>query len=531
MPLWFREKIQKVLRKVSALKNYQERKPVRKAIVLSGISGFLLAIPFINGGLWIFAWVGLIPLIFAVTGKTKLQAFLLGCFCGFVFWWLTIYWLVHVTFLGTAVLIVYLSLYFGFFAVFIALSSALTLNHRLLFLSAAWVILEYLRAHLLTGFPWALMGYSQYLNLSVIQIADLTGVWGVSCVAVFVNLAIAAVINSRLQVSKAKTPILIAAGLLFFAYAYGFYVCYLPPIAYQSTPVRISLIQANIPQELKWDPSAKSYIFNQYLLLTYQAKKDTPGLILWPEASLPGVIGDDPQLLLWASSLQKEVGIPFLLGAVERKDDIFYNRALFFNRKGEVTHYDKLHLVPFGEYIPLKKTFPFLETIVPIGDITPGQEYTLFAFNNSHYPDAPVFFSTLICFEDVFPELSRFFVQRGAKFLVNITNDGWYKLTPAPYQHLSASVFRAVENRVWLARCANTGISCFIAPTGKISAYVEDARRNKIFFQGLATGDIYPRKGLAKSFYTRFGDWFVLVSLLVVLYGCMCLFVARGKKD
>jgi apolipoprotein N-acyltransferase len=191
--------------------------------------------------------------------------------------------------------------------------------------------------------------------------------------------------------------------------------------------------------------------------------------------------------------------------------------------------YNKLHLVPFGEYIPLKKIFPFLETIAPIGDIRPGQDYTIFALPGPQSPvpslnaqtrkrtNAQTKFAVLICFEDLFPELARNFVKKGAQFLVNITNDAWYRKTSAPYQHLQASVFRAVENRVSLARAANTGVSGFITPNGKIISLVCDRTGRNIFIEGYKDQEIaiIERR---PTFYTRYGDVFIVVCFLFLLY-------------
>ncbi|MBI5145405.1 MAG: apolipoprotein N-acyltransferase, partial [Candidatus Omnitrophica bacterium] len=198
----------------------------------------------------------------------------------------------------------------------------------------------------------------------------------------------------------------------------------------------------------------------------------------------------------------------------------YFNRALLVSAEGEVLNqYDKLHLVPFGEYIPLRKALPFLETVVPIGDFTAGREYTVFKqVTRSPGHQVTSQLSVLICFEDLFPELSREFVKKGADFLINITNDAWFKKTSSPYQHLCASVFRAVENRVPVVRAANTGVSGFIAPTGKIITLVQDESGRNIFVDGYKTQEILiPERDL--SFYTRYyGDIFILLCLVFVIY-------------
>jgi apolipoprotein N-acyltransferase len=258
---------------------------------------------------------------------------------------------------------------------------------------------------------------------------------------------------------------------------------------------------------------------NKYLALTTQAAKDKPDLIIWPEAALPVVLEEEPNFFEKVKHCTQGLNAPLLLGAVTTRDNFYYNSAILVGAGSKLlTRYDKLHLVPFGEYIPLKKILPFLETVVPIGDITAGKEYTIFCLGNGQTK-----FSVLICFEDLFPELSREFIKRGANFLVNITNDAWYKRSSAAQQHFQASVFRAVENRVYLARAANTGVSGFIAPSGEIFSLAEDKAGRNIFIDGFDTEDIFmPER--PHSFYTRYGDIFSFVCLLFIIYGSVLIF-------
>jgi apolipoprotein N-acyltransferase len=363
--------------------------------------------------------------------------------------------------------------------------------------------------------------------LPIIQIADITGVWGVSFLVMMINVAIYKAIGYRLWVIGKKPQnmtipffkhILLPIFLLSLFLIYGYYKLNLSAITYHLSPIRISVIQGNIPQEFKWDPEAKDYILEKYLNITRNVNKDKPDLIIWPEAALPVVLEEEPIFIEQVKKLAKEIKISILLGVVNAQNDHYYNSALLISSEGEIlTKYDKLHLVPFGEYIPFRKTLRFLETIVPIGDFSRGGKYTVFKTQNSKLKTQN-FFSVLICFEDLFPELSREFCKRGADFLVNITNDAWFKKTSSPYQHLQASVFRAVENHVSLVRAANTGVSGFIAPTGEILSSVHDKAGRNIFVDGYATEDInIPKKEI--SFYTKYGDVFMIICLLFVLLG------------
>ncbi len=516
-----------------------------KEIFSCFLSAFLLICAFPRFNIEFFAWIGFIPLFYVLKNKSRFKGFLLSYFTGIIFWFGTIYWLVHVTFLGMVLLVLYLALYFGLFGLIIAITKNQELRFNILFLPSLWVILEYIRSHLLTGFPWALLGYSQYLNLPIIQVADITGAWGVSFMVMMVNTAIYEIIGDRLKGKGKRLKVyLLPFACLFFSLFYGYYKLFLSPFTFSLPPVRISVIQGNIPQELKWDARAKEFIIRKYLDLTAESLKDKAEFFIWPEAALPVVLEQEPEYFERVKDFVKGIGKPLLLGAVTSRDDLYYNSAVLVSSKGELfKRYDKIHLVPFGEYIPLRKMFKFLESLVPIGDFVAGKEYTVFtlktrflmvwesiklsqplklhkevlnpAFGGMKFLDEQASFSALICFEDVFPELSRQFVKRGANILVNITNDAWFKETSAPYQHLQSSVFRAVENRVSLVRAANTGVSAFIAPTGKINAKVSAAARD-IFVDGYTTEEVFI-SDIGPSFYTCYGDIFVLLCVIYAL--------------
>lgn len=510
MPLRFREKIQKMLRKINSPIAYR-LSPIAKELFLCLLSAVFLIFSFPKFNIESLAWFGFVPLFFVLNNKSRGSAFLLSYLTGLIFWTGIIYWLVYVTLPGTIILILYLALYFAIFG--LIFSHAIC--HRpaivqLFFIPSIWVLLEYVRSHLFTGFPWALLGYAQYLNLPIIQIADITGVWGVSFLVMIVNVSIYQVMILGLKARERKQNYLLCAFCLFASLSYGFYKIHSLALIPGKSTLRVSVIQGNIPQELKWIPEAAPYIQHRYARLTESASASSPGLIIWPEASFPAIWGQDERLETEIANLAKKLKTPLLIGTVLREDEKYFNSALLIDEAAKSTgRYDKLHLVPFGEYVPLKKTFPFLETIVPIGEISRGAKYTIFKMKNR--------FAVLICFEDLFGELSRRFAKSGAQFLVNITNDAWYKYTSAAYQHLQASVFRAVENRLFLARAANTGISAFIGPTGKILSLVQDAAGRDIFVEGIAT------EGLAISdrpftIYTRYGDVFILLLFIFIVY-------------
>jgi len=483
--------------------------PIVKIFGQCLLSALLLILSFPNFNLWFFAWFGFVPLFFALRGKSAGRAFLLSYLTGVMFWSGVIYWLVHVTAVGMVVLVLYLALYFGLFG--------LLIRNRLnlFFVPSVWVTLEYARSHLLTGFPWAKLAYSQYLNLPAIQIADITGAWGVSFLIVMVNAAVYSSISRR---KVYWLPLVCLIAVL----SYGYSGLYRTIDNKGRTILNISVIQPNIPQALKWDIRARSFIKDTYFTLTEDAARDNPDLIIWPEASLPVILEEEPEFFEDTRSFAQKIKIPLLLGSATARRGDYYNSALLVSAQGIVLgRYDKLHLVPFGEYIPLRDALPFLETIVPIGDFLRGSEYTIFKISNlkSNIQNT---FGVLICFEDVFPELARGFARNGAEFLVNITNDGWFGRTSAPYQHFSASVFRAVENRLPVVRSTNTGVSGFIDSNGRIISLLSDGPGRKIFIDGHKTQQIIILKN-KPSLYAIYGNIFLLPCLILALYGIIRL--------
>jgi len=499
------------------------------SILLASSAGALLAFSFRVPALSFFAWFAFVPFFFALQDKRPAEVFLLSYLAGLVFWFGTVYWLIHVSLIGLILLVLYISFYFVFFGFFFRLT---THQQRLSTITVplVWIILEWIRSHLITGFGWALLGYSQYLNLSVIQIADITGALGVSFVIMAVNVALYRVVivivrsdpersegerRSNLKTGPEQTERFMVRLLRFarhdgmavivlvtLAFGYGFYQLHRTPYRLPLDPIKISVIQGNIPQNEKWGDEFRESILCRYESLTLDAAKAHPDLIIWPETSVPGVIGDEPELLKRVQSLAKRTGMPLLVGSVTStsragnpESTSYYNSALLISGTGAVSaQYDKLHLVPFGEYVPLERYLPFLRQLIgiPIGDFKAGERCIIMRSPVTRH-QAPVKFGVMICFEDVIPELSKKFVQQGADFLINITNDAWFMKTAAPYQHAAASVFRAVENRVPVVRAANTGLSCFIDINGRIYDKV-NVDKNEIFVVGYSTSKILLKK-------------------------------------
>jgi apolipoprotein N-acyltransferase len=409
----------------------------------------------------------------------------------------------------------YLGLYVGIFGGILSFFRFRYLDEPGVIAPLIWVLLEYLRTYLFTGFPWGLLGYSQYQNLSLIQICDITGVYGVSFMIVMVNAAIYLVIKWS-KFYRATFPFrytLLTLGLFLLVIAYGnFRKEDVQLINKRGPHLQVGIIQGNIEQEQKWEPN---YLYNILLIhqkLTLEASRVHPDLIVWPETAVPCYFMPELKFAPFLQALSNRIKTPIIFGslALETKNDgsdkVSYFNSAFLALPGKqfFPRYDKIHLVPFGEYVPLKFLLPFVEKmVVGIGDFSPGHQYTLFSIPQAR-------FGVLICYEVIFPNLACKYRRLGADFLVNITNDAWFGRTGAPYQHFSMAVFRAIENRTALVRSANTGISGIISPTGYIQS------KTPLFVRTFIQGAI-PVNPQQPTFYSRYGDIGVAFCGIIIL--------------
>jgi len=449
----------------------------------------------------------MIPLFFSLENNNAKQRFFKGYLFGIVFFAGTLYWLFNISIPGNIGLVLLLSLAPAIFCYLYLYDKRYPL-YAVVYVPSAWVLTEYLRAHLFTGFPWVLLGYSQSFNLPLIQFADITGAYGLSFLIILVNFG--------LYLALRKAPrrfyilffisVLIAASLIYGERAIRRFN--------PARTLKISVIQGNIPQKIKWDPKYRDFIMDQYQRITKSAiAEERPDLVIWPETSLPGYI-EEEGLRTAISGLARSEKIHLLIGALHGEGLNAFNSACLISDKGEVMErYDKIHLVPLGEFVPFEDRLSWIRSCVnkPMGDFIRGRNYTVFKFKTGA---GSYSFSCLICYEDIFPELSRRFVERGARFLVNVTNDAWFGKTSAPYQHLQGSIFRAVENHVPVLRAANTGVSCIIDPNGKVTAIVKKGE-DEICVDGYVTG--VASMTFVKTFYTRFGDLFAWICIILVL--------------
>ncbi|KAB0664096.1 apolipoprotein N-acyltransferase [Oryzomonas japonica] len=486
-------------------------------------SGVLIALSFPTAGFSFLAWIALIPLLISLEGTTLRQAFRLGFTCGLAAYILILYWInIVVTHFGHLPWAVSIPLYLAlaaWLALFYGLATLIARygeqgRIKLVFtLPVAWVALDFLRSFLLTGFPWAMLGHSQYRILPLIQIADLSGVYGITLLIVLTNVVLYRVLRA---VSGANVPYPAKSALLLLLLftATLFYGFNRLNGEEKSTapPLRVALIQGNIDQDVKWSPAFQGQTMDIYERLTREAAHGGVDLVVWPESAAPFFFQDEFRQAERIRSLAREINAYVLFGSpaheLRNGTRTFLNSAFVVAPNGETgARGDKMHLVPFGEYVPLKRLLPFVsKLVVGIGDFSPGEHAAPLDVGRTRA-------GLLVCYEGIFPELAREYVNNGARILVNITNDAWYGRSSAPYQHFSIAVFRAVETRTPLIRAANTGISAIIDQNGHIRAM------STIFQEEVCTGEIQPGSG--DSLYLKIGDapaWFcAMLTLGVVL--------------
>lgn len=490
-----------------------------KEVMLIVGSALLLTLSFPKFSWYVFAFVALIPLCHVLDHKRAGAAFAVGYGWGLLLFWMMLYWIGFVTWLGAALMIFYLALFPAFFAVGYVWMRDLPLWHRLLAVPSWWVVLEFARGKLLTGFGWISLAESQYLNTMLIQISDVTGMHGVSFIIVLVTLIIKEAWSRRHR-AACKWLIGLMVFLLLAIYGYG----YGRMMRSSNTlpTVKVGVLQGNIPLEVRWNPDFRDRIVAKHLMLSQGLLNENPDVVVWPETSFPGIIWEAPDLFNRIREAAALWQVPQLVGVVTELNRQFFNAAVLIDEQGHMAaQYHKQHLVPFGEYIPFRRYFPFLEHIVPIDDFTPGTAMTLI-------PVRDAWAGVMICFEDTFAYLGRALVQEGAGFLINMTNDAWFRDTKEPYLHLAASVFRAVEFKRAVVRAANTGVSAMIDPHGRIQHQVQDDQGDMTFVAGADVVTVPVNK--AMTFYTKYGNVFTYACFLCILMTLAILNISYFRK-
>ncbi len=488
----------------------------KRQILFSLLSGVLICLSFPKFGFGVIAWIAFVPLLMALQKAASIrQAFLYGWMAGIMAHTGLLYWIFYVVvhhghlpvYLGIFLLLLlaaYLSLYVGLFA-----AGVYGFNGKAPMIAIApalWIVLEFLKSYLFTGFPWENLGYSQYSNIYFIQIADVAGVHALSFLIMILNVAIYDIMvqRSRKVYLSAAVVVILWAGV----YAYGtMRINQIGEISKSAQGMNVSLIQGNIDQSVKWNENYRQKTLDIYTKLSLGYPPGEGGLMVWPETAVPYIYQPESYLSDPIRLVAKETGAWMIFGAMryvrQGEKANYFNSACLLSADGAVRDvYDKVHLVPYGEYVPLRKIFPFVSALAAgLGDFTPGKGYAPLIMGEHKI-------GVTICYEGILPSAARKYKQQNAELLVNLTNDAWFGETSAPYQHLSMSILRAVESRLYLVRAANTGFSAIVDPTGRIVA------QTGLSAEAVLSGRIKFMQ--TPTLYARYGDWIVFAACIMI---------------
>lgn len=514
----------------------------------SGVSGVLLALCFAPWNQPFLIWIALLPLLAALWASPEKtsgkKAALLGYTTGLTFFTSTFYWLSELAglfdspaLLGLPLLLaVYLAVYPALWAWLVAVpppqakTNAGSSLRNITFAvraACAWVALDWVRGWLFTGFGWNTPGIALHENLSLIQIADLFGVYGITFVVVYTTTIIALVLRRVFQVATIRElpnlrgEMMTAILLVGISVSYGVR-CVVQYNTKGTVPFRVIAVQPNIPQEEKFETQEEDAVLKKIEDLTQVVSAIQPpaDLVLWPEAATPrGMFADEANRDFTLRQFERG-NAPLLLGTIEPgplepsgTEMQEYNSAVLISGKeAPLQSYRKRHIVPFGEFLPFRDWLPrWVRMLVP-GDLAPGKE------DNLLFLDKPSMrIGALVCFEDSLASETRALVRAGAQVLINLTNDSWFSSSAATVQHLANAKFRAVETRLPIIRCANTGETCAVDPLGRID------QRLIAFTEGVDTFVVNPPTHPAQTPYTRFGD------LWIAACGVAALVLAKGR--
>lgn len=519
----------------------------RNAWICACASGVLQVLIFPKPALYFLSWVALAPLIYAVLqcrnqdalltmvedGKwyapaTAWQGFLLGYASGIIWYLGSCYWVYHTMHLygglnaaTSAIILVlfalYLGLYHGLFGLLVALIARRRNGYSLralVFAPFAWIAVELARTYV-TGFPWDLLGTTQIDNIPLSRIATVTGVYGISFEIALVNTAVAA----AFLVPRARRNLLLAASLASaLVLQAGKYVPAPVPIGDRG----VTLVQSNVPilDSDAWNLDYLQQTLSELRALSLRPQNTTPespGLIIWPESPAPFFV-TDLHLRGTLGELARTTDSYIVTGSMgiehagdrNQPPEIFNSAALIAPSGEWIARYDKIHLVPFGEFIPFESLISFAKPLT--------REIGTFGRGRSRMPlDAGnMRLGAFICYESVFPDEIRQFARNGAGVFVNVSNDGWYGDSAAPPQHLNMARMRSIENNRWLLRATNTGITAVVDPYGRIVAQAPRNQRTSL----QATYALVE----TTTFYTRHGDWFPFICAIITLTGLVLRF-------
>jgi apolipoprotein N-acyltransferase len=528
----------------------------RRAWLLTLVSAALQILIFPLPGLYWFSWVAVAPLLIALlraqpsgplqvdagmrlAPATPLQGFLLAYVCGILWWVGTCYWIfdtmhrygglpVPAALLALMLFCLYVGLYHGLFGLLLSVIARSSERHALIAAPFLWVAVELARTRI-TAFPWELLGYAQTDNFVLTRFATLTGVYGLSWEIVLVNSAFAAAFLVTKERRKLLLVSAVGASVILQA---GKWVA--PP---PSAPDRSALlVQQNIAIEADW---TRDYFNSTLRELSTMSIKDSGGvlgsrsgtastnkvdLIVWPESPAP-FYANDPAFREVLGDLARQTHTWVVSGSIgidsagtgDAQKSKAFNSAVLVSPQGQFAgRYDKVHLVPFGEYLPFPSLFAFAGGLTKeVGEFTHGASRAPLDAGSERL-------GIFICYESVFPDEVRQFAQQGAQALVNISNDGWYGDSGAWKQHLQQTRMRAIENRRWILSATNTGLTAAIDPWGRVAAQAPRKARTAL---------LVPYALLSSTtFYTRQGDWFVFLCAIISVGAILARFARKSQS-
>jgi apolipoprotein N-acyltransferase len=408
-------------------------------------------------------------------------------------------------------------------------------NLRLAFLlAAAWVAQEWLRSIVFSGWGWNSLGTALHAQLVLIQIAEFTGVAGISFMVAFTNVILVAtvrrfILETQVKPMRPHFDLTLTMASIVGVMGFGVHALH---VHREATPLNIALVQPNIPRDEKFSVEFANKTFEKFTELSRPALEVNAhaDLLVWPESAMPGPVLGDELSHRFVMDFSASAKTDLLLGTIDQDEMHAYNAAMLVSDAGaHLQIYRKVHLVPFGEYVPGRHTIPLLARVV--GDQVPddfafGKEFTVFKLTGDKAKVAP-----LICFEDTIGDLARQFVLNGANLLVNVTNDGWFLHSAGSRQHLANAVFRCVETRLPLVRAANTGVTCFVNEFGNITQTLLDENGTP-FTQGTLTGQVAVVTNPELTFYVRHGELFAYccVGLTAGTFVVLVLRCAVGRR-
>jgi apolipoprotein N-acyltransferase len=554
------------------LKRLKIKRPELQRYWIAIAGGLLLTLAFPKFNVAGLAWMAPALMLASAAGFGGAAAFRIGFVAGLTHHLGALYWLLYipmefpwkgVVFLGWIALAAYLGIFQGFWMWFswkicpakiepeLGFSSSLkelaksNWTRRTtwsLMVAAAWVATEMIQSRLFSGFPWGILGVSQYQMTPLIQISSITGVYGIAFLLVWFSTALLcamALLLSQPSGGRRRwiVDLFLPVAVVALVFAFGFHrvLNFAPP----KRQLRAALIQPSIPQTMIWDPREAMTRFHQVLDWSDKAlsEKPHPDLLVWPEAAVPNIfrwdtnLYDGKTMFDWITGFARDHQVSLIMGAddADAKEGIstnYFNSSFLINPAGEaVAFYRKRRLVIFGEYVPFSKWLPFLSAMVQSeGEFTPGDRPVSFRMKELN-----IVTSVLICFEDVFPHLVREYVDPDTDFLLNLTNNGWFGESAAQWQHAATAVFRAVENNIPLVRCANNGLTCWVDRRGNMHD-VNFPGSKDIYKAGYKIVDI-PIGTEGKyipTFYRRYGDVF---GWLCVMITSIALVAARIRRS